>query len=193
MPGRRVAVLAVAPGFLAAGGGGHGSSTTGPSTGGVGRVANLGYGLPHYWNTADPNGFAQRLVDHGLGMTVIEYRPLSLNRTEVPLEVASRFLGAIRARQIMTLVPIVNWNCRTQGVCPSLEELVASVSRLASLGTSQLIVEVAEPNDPQGPESILLVRRAWPGTFAVNWGFPVPSGVTWDLGDQHECNPEPDR
>jgi len=190
-PGRRAAVLAAALVFLTSCGGGHGSSTTGPSTG---RVTNLGYGLPHYWNTTDPSSFAQLLVDHGLGMTVIEYRPLSLDRTEVPLEVASRFLAAMRARQITTLVPIMNWNCRNRGVCPaSMDDLVASVNRLASLGTSQLIVEVAEPNDPQGPESVLRVRRAWPGTFAVNWGFPVPSGITWDVRDQHECNPDPDR
>ncbi len=189
-----VAVLAVALILLPSCGRGHSSSATGPS-GDVasGRVSNLGYGLAHYWNTADPNGFAHLLVDHGLSMTVIEYRPLSLNRTEVPLEVASRFLAAMRARQITTLVHIMNWNCRNRGVCPSsMEDLVASVNRLASLGTGQLIVEVAEPNDPQGPESILLVRRAWPGTFAVNWGFPVPSGVTWDFRDRHECNPQPD-
>lgn len=181
---------------LVAGCKGRSSEVSGPATrpsggaGGVVRTATLGYGLPSTWARQSPAHFAALLADHGLGLTVIELLDDTTGQPP-PWPTIRAFLDAMRARQIATHVFLVNWNCRgTATPCPAVGEVGEWTRRLAELGTVGVTVEVAEPRDGDVP-AIRAAREAWPGLFAVNWGFPGSTSVAYDIRSIHQCSPDP--
>jgi hypothetical protein len=156
----------------------------------------VGYGLVNRWHTIDPVELADLLAENGLNFTQIEYVPWFDEKGKEGLSAqtdvnrAVQFVAAMRARQITTLITVVNWNGpaqREQGE----EWFAARLDEIKNrVGVEWVILEgVSEPEGEKSHRWMELARQTWPGMLAANGdgGRGRPHGKDFDFITWHWC------
>lgn len=159
----------------------------------------VGYGVVNLWHTIDANRLGMLLERAGCNLTEIEYvawfNDAARNglSAETHVDLAARFVTAMRRHHIVTFINVVNWN----GVEQRKQDDAWFLARVQEIrdriGPSQVILQgVSEPDESMDGKAyrwMRLAAREWPGILAANGdaGRGEPRVPGFDLVDWHHC------
>jgi hypothetical protein len=160
----------------------------------------VGYGIVNHWHAVDPERLAARLAASGLNFTLVEYVPgewadmdtgpepdgiLPVVRRQLP-----HFIRAMRAREIWTLVSLVNANGSRQRTKADAWFRGQLEFIRTAVGPDRVILQSV--SETQGTREEMLKMEDWTRAVAFDWpgeksyyGVKLPG----HLLDFHPCDP----
>ncbi len=159
----------------------------------------IGYGVVNLWHTIDPTKLAGLLYSAGCTLTEIEYvawfnqAARKGESVETHVEIARRFVEAMRKRRITTLISLVNWNAsalRQQSDDWFRARLKEIIQHIGTEGV--VLMGVSEPDSREEGKAYRWMRYAleeWKGLKAANGdgGRGDPKVGGFDYVDWHHC------